>query len=1285
MNPTNSAPYAQEIRDAIGRALVQSSFGREFLPESALTKIVEGIDFGRLMPGASEDLVSFIKTKAAKVFLAALLSLDHLSGPSLVKVTKSFQKNRFSDNNLPVKDITKRGRCLHPDSYVRCRCKKCSRACKATCPHEPALNSFHLREWSRSSFHVFFNMQWVFLAPVLKMHDIQVLQNELLKETILPFTWHDRKPRRGHFSNVFHAKLHVAHQTEYAPNETECLEVALKELKPVLIEETDYNAEHSWRLEVTALNELGKLKDDHLIRPIAAFKWHSTHYIVFPWADGGTLRNFWAEAGDAHLGLNKQRVREFLEQLLGLADALRKLHGTNTRTATALAEADMKSSTPPRNGSPSFNTESQPYPFKPGGPGDDAPLGTDSNENEDGDVRHWRHGDLKPENILVFRDSTWLGTLKIADLGLAKQHQFATESRDQATSTTHETLHYKAPEAVTHRQEPRSRRYDVWSTGCIILESIIWLLYGSEGLDRFYQESKRLKDRTRQTLYFTTSCRPADGGTELVASVSEIAMHWITEILEKDPECQRYTAIRQLLELIRDRLLVVEIPRRSKPREAAYRATSGELHEELKTIMETVMQDDDYLFTDTDRRNVKAPSPFHMPDTIISEPKTSKPQEYLAVNNSLTLNTSRNALVSLLNDSTSELFQSLTLDNVWEFSEDDMIYRRIMETNGFNTASIFPELTVPKSHCERCLALDFTRFGLIATEQIPSLESGATFCALCQLLLLKFSTSSRVIADIWRVKGGITNRDGGTPILSLYRAPSVGTSSHGQAGIPIGFPKLPDISSNTYFETLRQWLKDCDNNHMGCHLEDSESALATLPTRLIDVEERDSPYVRLLETQHSTVQVPHLRYVALSHPWGDKAKHSHYCTTRENIAHHKAGIAINILPPTFQDAIQATRQLRVRYLWIDSLCIVQGKDGDFEDEATHMETVFSSAYCVIAATCASGTSSGFLKSRPDRNIVKMERPGEAPLYFCDAINNFQQDVIEGTLSQRGWVLQERALARRTIHFANNQTYWECGEAALLGDPKFPRVATESSKGGQIRLYELLYKQYSRLQFSRSYDRPLAIAGLEQRLIRAFNTQGGYGVFARYFGRGLLWQRDVTMAPSAMKPIPFPASQKYAVPLWSWMAYEGAITFMDLPFREIDWEEKEIRSPWSPPSPGMQSSSSSRSIYSSNANWHTAKTKERIDLTAIARDFSAAADKHIVYDGGDRPEGRIVKCVIVGRRKMKTVVDHRRIHYVLVIAQKGGAGYTAGYERIGVGALPGSTLDLDGSGLQVQVF
>lgn len=155
----------------------------------------------------------------------------------------------------------------------------------------------------------------------------------------------------------------------------------------------------------------------------------------------------------------------------------------------------------------------------------------------------------------------------------------------------------------------------------------------------------------------------------------------------------------------------------------------------------------------------------------------------------------------------------------------------------------------------------------------------------------------------------------------------------------------------------------------------------------------------------------------------------HFCTTATNITERlSTGIIADELPNTFKHAVQVTQALGLRYLWIDSLCIIQGDDGDFANEAKHMETVFSSAYCVIAASRATGTSSGFLGDRPARKSVRFEGKSSGhPFYVCEAVDDFQNDVIDGQLNKRGWVLQERALARRTIYFTENQTYWECGE------------------------------------------------------------------------------------------------------------------------------------------------------------------------------------------------------------------------------------------------------------------
>ncbi len=91
-----------------------------------------------------------------------------------------------------------------------------------------------------------------------------------------------------------------------------------------------------------------------------------------------------------------------------------------------------------------------------------------------------------------------------------------------------------------------------------------------------------------------------------------------------------------------------------------------------------------------------------------------------------------------------------------------------------------------------------------------------------------------------------------------------------------------------------------------------------------------------------------------------------------------------------------------------------------------MEDVFSSAYCVLAASSAKGQKDGFLTSQKKNDFETFEKNGQ-PVYVSRFMDDFKAHVLDGPLSKRGWVMQERALAHRTIFFTDTQTYWECGE------------------------------------------------------------------------------------------------------------------------------------------------------------------------------------------------------------------------------------------------------------------
>jgi hypothetical protein len=251
-------------------------------------------------------------------------------------------------------------------------------------------------------------------------------------------------------------------------------------------------------------------------------------------------------------------------------------------------------------------------------------------------------------------------------------------------------------------------------------------------------------------------------------------------------------------------------------------------------------------------------------------------------------------------------------------------------------------------------------------------------------------------------------------------------------------------------------------------------------------------------------------------------------------------------------------------------------------------------------------------------------------------------------------------------------------ASFIGDPNFPEVAIKSSRGGKIRLYQDLYIQYSRLKFTRISDRPIAIAGLEKRLIHDFNTYGGFGVFDDGRGllrRSLLWHRGSD--ESTLERIVFPADRQMIIPTWSWMAYKGGIDYLELPFDGVDWEEEEIRSPWTPGSRGV---------------WHTGDQAGIVELSAVAREFdftgTTGPESKIIYDNPARSSGpnQPVKCVVVGRLKGAGQNERNKMHYVLLVTTNPSQVTRGGQvcERVGVGHVLGRWIKLDQPGTLVKI-
>lgn len=122
------------------------------------------------------------------------------------------------------------------------------------------------------------------------------------------------------------------------------------------------------------------------------------------------------------------------------------------------------------------------------------------------------------------------------------------------------------------------------------------------------------------------------------------------------------------------------------------------------------------------------------------------------------------------------------------------------------------------------------------------------------------------------------------------------------------------------------------------------------------------------------------------------------------------------------------------------------------------------------------------------------------------------------------------------------------QSQFLGESDFPSFGLGFYKDERIRLVQHFFEKYSALSLTYATDRPKAIAGLQSRIAAAFNSDATHGVVWRWPERMLLW---CAAQPGALTRIEY-ANEATAPPSWSWMAYDGRITFLKVPFKDVVW-------------------------------------------------------------------------------------------------------------------------------------
>jgi hypothetical protein len=339
----------------------------------------------------------------------------------------------------------------------------------------------------------------------------------------------------------------------------------------------------------------------------------------------------------------------------------------------------------------------------------------------------------------------------------------------------------------------------------------------------------------------------------------------------------------------------------------------------------------------------------------------------------------------------------------------------------------------------------------------------------------------------------------------------------------------------------------------------SNFASRILPSRLLDVSSTNT--IRLVEVK----TLRDACYLALSHCWGESKQQ--YETTGATLSDRFAGFQLNSLSRSYRDAVTITQNLGFDYLWIDSLCIVQDDVNEWHTESSNMGDIFKNAFCTLFAHCSRGDNEGFLLSAlRSRALIYLGQRSSQKFLACP-IANLDADVTHSNLCSRGWVLQERFLSTRILHFTPGMLYFETAEgveaedgtiwrphstgdeelSAKVGKRKsryfgpssvpnlvnfFHGISRAAPSATPLEWY-LLVEMYSGCKLSREYDKLIAISGMANQIHKHSGVPYYAGIWGDSIAAGLLWlpEGQILVRPKQER-----------APCWSWASFDGPIQY-----------------------------------------------------------------------------------------------------------------------------------------------
>ncbi|KAI1481061.1 HET-domain-containing protein [Daldinia eschscholtzii] len=433
-------------------------------------------------------------------------------------------------------------------------------------------------------------------------------------------------------------------------------------------------------------------------------------------------------------------------------------------------------------------------------------------------------------------------------------------------------------------------------------------------------------------------------------------------------------------------------------------------------------------------------------------------------------------------------------------------------------------------------------------------------------------------------------------------------------GLVINYLPRREIRKQVDITLVKDWLDECQKHQHSKQSKDQCLCNGLFQSR--------APF-RLIDVDKNCIAEKYERcdYVALSYVWGDTPTILDFeskdqtmtpilVACRKNIKHLKAENSLSEsetgaqlkarIPRTVKDAMEFTRRMGMRYLWVDTLCIIQNDGKNMAQLIAQMGDIYNSAAVTIIAAAGRNSDAGLSGISPRAGCpikpVTIVTSSGTVLSLSVCLSSLCEEVRRETWNTRGWTFQEQSLSQRCLYFTANEVFFNCAECqrregydyavkgginknieieVRTGPPWWKRNLRRdldptpyhylgSTGGGELdaQTYQTAVQEYTRKNLTYSDDIFNAFEGIFNRSevtstnpSEKLSIRQAQAIPSHLLYRALLWfplPKAKRRGPSRVTGPIGGSTEKFS--LWSWVSWDGPVEFV---FADNLWLPRKI--------------------------------------------------------------------------------------------------------------------------------